>query len=69
MRKNIVETETNMKHITLNLLLLANSIMLISYMGLTINSNIEVNATETVPLFLSSLMLIDITYKIGRAHV
>lgn len=62
MRKNIVETETNMKHITLNLLLLANSIMLISYMGLTINSNIEVNATETVPLFLSSLMLIDITY-------
>ena len=51
-----------MKHITLNLLLLANSIMLISYMGLTINSNIEVNATETVPLFLSSLMLIDITY-------
>ena len=47
-----------MKHITLNLLLLANSILLIMYMGLTLNRNIAFNATGTVSLFLSSLMLI-----------
>ena len=51
-----------MKHITLNLLLFANSILLIMYMGLTINGNTAFNATGTVSLFLSSLMLIDITY-------
>lgn len=51
-----------MKHITLNLLLFANSILLIMYMGLTINRNTAFNATGTVSLFLSSLMLIDITY-------
>ncbi len=51
-----------MKHIILNLLLLTNSIFLILYMGLTINKNITFNATGTVSLFLSSLMLIDITY-------
>ena len=51
-----------MKHITRNLLLFANSILLIMYMGLTINKNIAFNATGTVSLFLSSLMLIDITY-------
>ncbi len=52
----------DMKHITLNLLLFANSILLIMYMGLTINRNMAFNATGTVSLFLSSLMLIDITY-------
>ena len=51
-----------MKHITLNLLLFANSILLLMYMGLTINGNTAFNATGTVSLFLSSLMLIDITY-------
>ena len=53
---------SDMKHITLNLLLCANSILLIMYMGLTMNRNIAFNATGTVSLFLSSLMLIDITY-------
>lgn len=51
-----------MKHITLNLLLFANSILLIMYMALAINRNMAFNATGTVPLFLSSLMLIDVTY-------
>ena len=50
------------KHMILNLLLFANSILLIMYMGLTINRNMAFNATGTVSLFLSSLMLIDITY-------
>lgn len=51
-----------MKHITLNFLLFANSILLIMYMGLTINRNTAFSATGYVSLFLSSLMLIDITY-------
>ena len=50
------------KHMILNLLLFANSILLIMYMGLAINRNMAFNATGTVSLFLSSLMLIDITY-------
>lgn len=50
------------KHMILNLLLFANSILLIMYMGLTINRYMAFNATGTVSLFLSSLMLIDITY-------
>ena len=51
-----------MKSITLNLLLFANSILLIMYMALAINRNMSFNATGIVSLFLSSLMLIDITY-------
>ncbi len=51
-----------MKHIKLNLLLFANSILLIMYMGLAINMDTAFNAAGTVPLFLSSLMLIDVTY-------
>ena len=51
-----------MKRITLNLLLFANSILLIMYMALAINRNMAFNATGIVSLFLSSLMLIDITY-------
>ena len=51
-----------MKRITLNLLLFANSIFLIFYIGLAINKNIAFRATGTVSLFLSSLMLVDITY-------
>ena len=62
MRTSGAETEIAMKHTALNLLLLANSILLIIYMGLAINRNIPVSITGTVPLFLSSLMLIDITY-------
>ena len=52
----------DMKRITLNLLLFANSILLIMYMALAINRNMAFNATGIVSLFLSSLMLIDITY-------
>lgn len=51
-----------MKHIIVNLLFLINSIFLILYMGLSINKNTALDATEYVSLFLSSLMLIDITY-------
>ena len=51
-----------MKHITLNLLFFVNSILLILYMGLAINMDIAFISAGTVPLFLSSLMLIDITY-------
>ena len=50
------------KHMILNLLLFANSILLIMYMGLNLNRNMAFNATGAVSLFLSSLMLIDITY-------
>ena len=52
----------DMKSITLNFLLFANSIFLILYIGLAINDNIAFSATGTVSLFLSSLMLVDITY-------
>lgn len=51
-----------MKHILLNLLFLTNSIFLILYMVLSINKNTITDATGCVSLFLSSLMLIDITY-------
>ena len=51
-----------MKHITFHLLFFANSILLILYMGLAANGDTAFSATEIVPLFLSSLMLIDITY-------
>ena len=51
-----------MKHTILNLMLLVNSIFLILYMGLAINMDTAFHATGTVPLFLSSLMLIDVTY-------
>ena len=51
-----------MKHMLLNLLFLTNSIFLILYMGLAINKNTAPDTTGCVSLFLSSLMLIDITY-------
>ena len=51
-----------MKRITLNLLLFANSILLIMYMALAINRNMVFNTTGIVSLNLSSLILIDITY-------
>ena len=52
----------DMKRITLNLLLFANSILLIMYMALAINRNMVFNTTGIVSLNLSSLILIDITY-------
>lgn len=51
-----------MKHIPVNLLFLINSIFLILYMGLSINKNAISDVTGCVSLFLSSLLLIDITY-------
>ncbi|MBD5445364.1 MAG: ATP-binding protein [Lachnospiraceae bacterium] len=50
-----------MKHILLKLLLFANFILFILYMGLTINCA-QFNIRETIPVFLSSLILIDTTY-------
>ncbi len=49
-----------MKSVILKLLLITNSILLIMYMGLTIN--LPLSIIETVPLFLSSLILIDVTF-------
>ena len=49
-----------MKPIILKLLLFINSILMIMYMGLTIN--LPFSIIETVPLFLSSLILIDVTF-------
>ena len=43
----------DMKSITLNFLLFANSIFLILYIGLAINDNIAFSATGTVSLFRS----------------
>ncbi|MBD5520478.1 MAG: ATP-binding protein [Lachnospiraceae bacterium] len=50
-----------MKHILLKFLLFANFILFILYMGMTINCA-QFNIMETMPIFLSSLILIDITY-------
>ena len=49
-----------MKSVILKLLLITNSILLIMYMGLTIN--LPLSIIETVPMFLSSLILIDATF-------
>ena len=49
-----------MKPAIWKLLLFTNSILLIMYMGLTINSPLSI--IETVPMFLSSLILIDATF-------
>ncbi len=51
-----------MKHTVLKLLLFINSVLLIAYMGLTTNADLQLNTRGVIPLFLSSLLLIDITY-------
>ncbi|MCM1088155.1 MAG: ATP-binding protein [Muribaculaceae bacterium] len=51
-----------MKHILLKLLLIANSILLILYLGLFMDSKAPSGIRETIPLLLSSLILIDSTY-------
>lgn len=51
-----------MKQTILRLLLFINSILLIAYMGLTAHSDLHLNTRGVIPLFLSSLLLIDVTY-------
>lgn len=51
-----------MRQNILKLLLFINSILLIAYMGLTTHTNLHLNIQGSIPLFLSSLLLIDITY-------
>ena len=51
-----------MKHTVLKLLLFINSILLIVYIGLTTHADLQLNTRGAMPLFLSSLLLIDITY-------
>lgn len=51
-----------MKHTVLKLLLFINSILLIAYIGLTTHADLQLNTRGVIPLFLSSLLLIDITY-------
>ena len=51
-----------MKQTILNLLLFINSILLIAYMGLTAHAYFHLNTRGVIPLFLSSLLLIDVTY-------
>ena len=51
-----------MKQTILKLLLFINSILLIAYMGLTSHADIHLNTRGVIPLFLSSLLLIDVTY-------
>ena len=51
-----------MKQTILKLLLFINSILLIAYMALTTHADLQLNTQGFVPLFLSSLLLIDITY-------
>jgi len=51
-----------MKHTILKLLLFMNSILLIAYMGLTTKADLQLNTRGVIPLFLSSLLLIDVTY-------
>ncbi len=51
-----------MKQTILKLLLFINSILLITYMGLTTHADLQLNTQGPLPLFLSSLLLIDITY-------
>ena len=51
-----------MKQTILKLLLFINSILLIAYMGLTSHADFHLNTRGVIPLFLSSLLLIDVTY-------
>lgn len=51
-----------MKHTALKLLIFINSILLISYIGLTTHADLQLNTQGSIPLLLSSLLLIDITY-------
>ena len=51
-----------MKQTILKLLLFINSILLIAYMGLTAHADFHLNTGGVIPLFLSSLLLIDVTY-------
>ena len=50
-----------MKQTILKLLLFINSILLIAYMGLTAHADLHLNTRGIIPLFLSSLLLIDVT--------
>ena len=50
-----------MKQTILKLLLFINSILLIAYMGLTAHADFHLNTRGVIPLFLSSLLLIDVT--------
>jgi len=60
--KYIKKGGQNMKHILLKVLLFLNSVLLIAYMGLTTNTELQLNSRGVLPLFLSSLLLIDMTY-------
>ncbi len=51
-----------MKQTILKLLLFINSILLIAYMGLSTHTDLQLNTQGSIPLFLSSLLLIDVTY-------
>lgn len=51
-----------MKQAILKLLLFINSILLIAYMCLTTHADLHLNNRGVIPLFLSSLLLIDVTY-------
>ena len=51
-----------MKQTVLKLLLFINSILLIAYMGLTAHADLHLNTRGVIPLILSSLLLIDVTY-------
>ncbi len=51
-----------MRQTILKLLLFINSVLLIAYMGLTTHTDLQLNVQGSIPLFLSSLLLIDITY-------
>lgn len=50
-----------MKHIVLKILLFINSVLLIAYIGLTAHADLNLNTRGVIPLFLSSLLLIDVT--------
>ena len=51
-----------MKQTVLKLPLFINSILLIAYMGLTAHADLHLNTRGVIPLVLSSLLLIDVTY-------
>ena len=51
-----------MKHIVLKILLFINSVLLIAYIGLAAHADLNLNTRGVIPLFLSSLLLIDVTY-------
>ncbi len=51
-----------MKHTIVKLLLFLDSILQIAYMGLTTHADLQLNTIGIIPLFLSSLLLIDMMY-------